>query len=265
MNRRVLALLVAALCVLAPARSGSAGVVMMLHDPYDDTRIVRDVAEDPEVKQLRASLSALRSRIMKWTRRDLKAMFGEKDRVASEQYALFVCEPRTLLTSGINFHERQYATYPLKDGWLDVTYFSKDHPNPLWVQFHLKVDDELPKLDGRAKLKQRLARERAVLAKMTKQIEGRWAEVTVWEIDPEARAKQYVGVRSGEMAKKLAALLEAGKANGWRLEHTPAQGDATPRYAWYAGKRLVAEAHHHLGYKGEAGTPSRFVFYYPDG
>jgi hypothetical protein len=253
------------LCSLALVRSGSAGVITILTDPYDDTQVVRDVANHPEVKTLRASLSALRERMSKWSRRDLKAMFGENGRNAAGKDAIFVCEPRSIHMSGINYHLRQYATYPLKDGWLDVTYFSEDHPNPMWIQFRIKVDDELPKLDDPAKLKKRLAREQAVLAKMTRQIEDRWAEVTVWEIDLEARDKQQVGIESGNMANKLAALIDLGKAKGWRLEFAAADGDATPSYSWYAGRRLVAEARHHLGYKGEQGTPSRFVFYDLDG
>ena len=48
---------------------------MMLDDPYDNTKIIRDVADEPDVKKFRTSLSALRERMLKWSRRDLNAMF----------------------------------------------------------------------------------------------------------------------------------------------------------------------------------------------
>jgi hypothetical protein len=60
-------------------------------------------------------------------------------------------------------------------------------------------------------------------------------------------------------------MLRWGEQQGYRLDHSPAMDKETPRWSWYQGDKLVAEAYHDRGFKGSEGKPSSFILYRSDG
>jgi len=234
-------------------------------DPYDDEKVVKSVAADPEVVAIRAELDALCERMSKWCKHDFETMFGMAKGPIEESHAMFLCEPRVIEVSGINLDQRVRALHRLKAGWIEIEYFSPDHDTPSRIDFWIKADADLPKLDRARVLRKRLAREREILAAMKRELERRWREINVWEIDTDVRRTQFQGIDSGDFKEKLDALAELGKASGWRLEKKPATEMTSEIWNWTKGDALMGEFHHGRGIRRDKLHCTLFVRYFDDG
>jgi hypothetical protein len=269
MVRRTLLALALLTTLLLPSGL-DAGIIVLLRDPLDDTDVVRKVQEDPAIRAFQKEVRAFGKRLLQWKERDFQAIFGNARVQPGARYAMMSTEPRVIGMSG-----RRYADPKLnKDhtesyhvgntGRLDV-YYSLDGVTPVHVHFYLRADKGFIKLDRADKLQARLFWERAAFARVVSETRKRWREVVVWEVDADKQKAQSQGMGSGDLDARLRAMLRWGVQQGYRLDHQPARGDQTPRWTWFLGEKMMAEAYHDRGFKGAAGKPSNFIFYRPDG
>jgi len=255
------------LCLVPVA--GPAVIIEVLTDSLDDLKVVQKAQVTPKVVALGSEVEAVRRRMLGWKERDFHALFGKPVDARKARYALMCPEPRIIARSGRRYadpklNKDHIDTHLIGPGRIDV-YYQLDGVTPSHVHFYLKTDADFLKLDRLGNLDKRLAWERAKFLAMAKRIEQRRREVFVWEIDVVRQRKKYQGMDSGNFDAKLDAMLRWGEKQGYRLEHRPAMNEATPRWEWHHRGRLVAEAYHDRGFKGQAGKPSYFILYRPDG
>jgi hypothetical protein len=255
------------LCLLA--NPGRAVIHTLLTDEFDDWDQVHAVAEFEEVKALGQEMDVLKGRLRRLKERDIEALFGRPTPKTEKTFAMPVPQPRGLGLSGLRhgdpkMNKAHTEFYTVGQSAAIEVYYGIDGVSPQAVLVYLRVDGEFPRLT-KDNLARRLAWERERLAKLNCLFEERRAAVFRWEIDPEAEKAQYQGMESGDLADKLQAMLRWGEKQGYQLKHRPASGERTPRWEWFDKGRLMAEAYHDRGYKGDEGKPSLFVLFRPDG
>jgi hypothetical protein len=254
---------------LLPANS-SAGIFLSLNDREDDEKAVGEIRDAPQARGFRQAVETFRKRLLQWKERDFRALFGNPAGRVQGRYAMPSTEARVLGLSGIryadpNLNKDHTDTHLIGPAARMDVYYPIDGETPVHVQFYLKVDKEFVKFTRAADLGKRLEWERPRFRQLVKQVEQRWREVVAWEVDGEKQKAQYAGMNSGDFAGKLQGVLNWGKRQGYRLDHRPADGARTPRWTWYDGKKVIAEAYHDRGFKGVEGKPSYFIFYRADG
>jgi hypothetical protein len=98
-----------------------------------------------------------------------------------------------------------------------------------------------------------------------KEVNRRWRQVVVWEIDAAKEKAQSEGLESADFKIKLRALERWGKEKGYTLNYEPPERKVPASWRWYHGEVLTAEARHNRGLKAGEPTPCDFAFYRPDG
>lgn len=180
-----------------------------------------------------------------------------------------VAQPRGLALSGLRhadprMNKDHTEFYTIEDFAAIQVYYGLDGVSPGTILLYFRTDDEFPKLT-KDNLEKRLSWEQERLKKLIAYFERRRAAVFVWEVDAELEEKLSQGLNSADFDVKLQAMLHWGKQQGYRLDHSPAQGEQTPRWSWYLGNQLMVEAYHDRGFEGEDGRPCNFIFYSLDG
>ncbi len=269
-SRLECAVLVGLVAYLYPVTS-RAGIIIATRDTHDDREAVRRIADNPRVVAFHSEVDAFRSRLLRWKERDFVALFGPAVDADKGDEALMVCEARTLLLSGLHSenpeddHTRT-AAYRVAGAGRFVVYFGNDGRSPVHVLFYLNTDNEFIKLDRVENLDRRLAWERPRFTGLVTEVNRRWRQVVVWEIDTAKEKAQSQGVESADFPVKLRALVLQGKERGYALSHEPPRGNVPVSWRWYHGEVLIAEAcHNNRGLKANEATPCDFAFYRSDG
>jgi hypothetical protein len=265
---RLMILSCLAACLLPSATR--AVIFRLLRDPQDDAAVVREAQEGKQVIAFRREVEAVTGRMLHWKERDFRALFGKPVAPEEREYAMMCTEARVIGLSGLRYADEKLNkdhtdTHLLGTGGRIDVYYGIDGETPVHVHYYLKVDKDFVKLDRIGNLQKRLAWERPRFGDLAKNVEKRWREVVVWEVDPEKEKVQYQGIDSGDFNVKLKALLRWGEKHGYQLQHRPASGEATPRWEWLHEGKLMAEAYHDRGFKGDEGSPCYFLLYRPDG
>ena len=269
MSRLKFTFLICLFAALHPVTS-QAVIIVPTRDPHDDRDIVHRVADNPHVVAFHREADAFRDRLLRWNERDFLAMFGAPIDASKGDEALMVGEPRVLALSGLHSDDPKdnkdhTDAFPVADRGRLVVYFGNDGKSPVYVLFYLKTDQDFIKLDRVANVEKRLAWERPRFVRLVTEVDRRWRQAVIWEVDTEKEKAQSQDLESGDFTVKLRALERWGKEQGYTLNYHPPEGDVTPSWSWYQGEVLMAEAWHDRGFKGAKATPCHFAFYRPDG
>jgi hypothetical protein len=246
------------------------GVVhLFLQDECDDRDAIWVVREAPAVKQFRRQMDAFTDRLRPLKEQDITALFGKPTPKPAKAFAMPVAQPRVLALSGLRYADEKKNKdhtefYIVGDFAAIEVYYQLDGVSPAAILLYFRADEKFPKLT-KNNLDRRLEWEQERLGKLIEFFERRRAVVFVWEVDEEQEKNQYQGIDSGDFGVKLSATLRWGEQQGYRLVHRPAKDERTPRWSWYHGDTLMAEAYHDRGFKGTEAHPTHFLLYRPDG
>ena len=261
------------LIALLPSSRLQAIVITPTRDIHDDAQVINHVQDDPRVGGWRRETEWFRRRLMCWKARDYRTLFGAPIEAHKVDDALMVGEARMLGVSVHNFdpnvNKMHFDGYRVADVGRLVVYFDHDGESPMHVLFYLKPDRDFPKLDDEAKLDKRLAWERPRFARLQQEVDRRWREAIVWEIDVEKEKAASQGLDSADHGVKLQAMLRFGKQQGFTLEFEPSREGEPASWRWFHGGVCLVEA------TAEATPPPQdpeaelvpedFVFSRPDG
>ncbi len=244
-------------------------IVLVLWDDCDDRDAILAVRDVQAVKAFRQRMDKFTNRLRVLKEKDIVALFGKPTTKPAKTFAMPVAQPRTIALSGIRYADHRLNKdhsefYTIGDFAGIEVYYAIDGETPAAILLYFQRDGKFPKL-AKDNLDKRLAWEQERLKKLVAAFEKRWAIVFVWEIDTDQEKNLYQGMDSGDFAVKLQAMMRWGKQQGYRLDHWPAKDDETPRWSWYRGDKLMAEAYHDRGFKGVEGKPCCFILYGSDG
>ena len=269
MSRLDFTFLICLFAGLYPVASGAV-VIVPTRDPYDDRDVVHKIADNPQVVAFHRESDAFRNRLLGWKERDFLALFGPPVDASKGDEALMVGEPRVLALPGLhsdnpNDNKDHTHAYQVANVGRLLVYFGNDGKSPVYVLFYLKTDKDFIKLDRVANIEKRLSWERPRFARLVMEVNRRWRQAVVWEVDTEQQAGQFQGRESGDFTTKLRALERWGKDKGYTLNYRAPDEDASPSWSWHQGDVLMAEACHDRGFRGNKATPCHFAFYRADG
>jgi hypothetical protein len=250
--------------------TSQAVIIVPTRDPHDDRDIVHLVANNPHVVAFHREADAFRDRLLGWKERDFRALFGPPVDASKGDEALMLGEPRMLALSGLhsdnpNDNKDHTDAYLVAAEGPLLVYFGHDGKSPVYVLFYLKTDKDFIKLDRAANVEKRLTWEKPRFVRLVMEIDRRWRQAVVWEVDTELEKAQSQDLESGDFTVKLRALERWGKEHGYTLNYHPSEGNVTPTWSWFRGEVLMAEARHDRGFKGNKATPCHFAFCRPDG
>lgn len=138
--------------VLASVASGSHAIILlMIHDPVDDSALVDAVSGQKPVKELAAEIEALEKILLANDKDKIEKLIGNPAPKPEKDYAIPIGQHREFMISGIRYGDEKKnkdhtAYYPIDDfAGVEVSY-GIDGTRPQFAVLYFKVDDAFPKL-----------------------------------------------------------------------------------------------------------------------